>query len=201
MIALISNRSHRLGGAFLAVLACGVAACSGGSAITGNLSDGGTSDGGADGGTGASTPDPSCRASYPVSQPLSAPCCVDRGADACGAGLFCAAFDGRTQPTCYPEHSRLVGETCTADVQCQSSACEASGVCSKLAPDGGCATPGGCGTPADDSGSPHPGMCPPTCATNNDCAASCPSSPKYTQCCDTITSICYANLAPQCPTP
>jgi hypothetical protein len=195
-----SHRSRRRGPVLLAGLVWGIAACSGGSTISGLGADGGSAgDGGAESGSDI-TPGPSCRASYPVSQPLSAPCCLDRGADACGAGLFCAAFDGRTQPTCYPEHSRLAGEACTGNVQCQSSACAASGVCSDVALDGGCATPGGCGGPPD-SGVPHPGKCPPTCASNAECAASCPKSASYISCCDTVTSVCYASTASKCPGP
>jgi hypothetical protein len=53
----------------------------------------------------------------------SEPCCFAFGVDACGANLFCAAFDGRTQTTCYPNGSRKGTEQCTADGQCASSAC------------------------------------------------------------------------------
>jgi len=59
----------------------------------------------------------------PPTQGLSEPCCPGHGVDACGAGLFCAAFDGRTIPSCYPERSRLDGESCTADAQCVSESC------------------------------------------------------------------------------
>lgn len=45
------------------------------------------------------------------------------GVDACGAGLFCAAFDERTVPTCYPVRSREVGETCKEDDQCVTRKC------------------------------------------------------------------------------
>jgi hypothetical protein len=54
---------------------------------------------------------------------LSQPCCLDRGVDACGAELFCAAFDGHTQATCYPEFSRQDQTECTADNQCSSQHC------------------------------------------------------------------------------
>jgi hypothetical protein len=59
----------------------------------------------------------------------SEPCCLAFGADACGANLFCAAFDGRTVPTCYVESTRLDGEQCDDDVHCASRACSDSGVC------------------------------------------------------------------------
>ena len=58
-----------------------------------------------------------------VSQPLSAPCCLELGIDACGAGLFCAAFDGREQATCYPEYSRGAGQECAEDRHCLSQRC------------------------------------------------------------------------------
>jgi hypothetical protein len=50
-------------------------------------------------------------------------CCPDYGADACGADLFCAAFDGREIATCYREYSRLGLEECTDDVQCMTQSC------------------------------------------------------------------------------
>lgn len=50
-------------------------------------------------------------------------CCPDHGADACGADLFCAAFDGREIASCYREYSRLGLEECTADVQCATRSC------------------------------------------------------------------------------
>lgn len=59
----------------------------------------------------------------PPSQQASEPCCPDHGPDACGALLFCAAFDGRTQPTCYPERSRLDLDECGEDVHCASGLC------------------------------------------------------------------------------
>jgi hypothetical protein len=59
----------------------------------------------------------------PKSQGPSQPCCQGYGIDACGAGLFCAAFDGRTQATCYANYSRDAGQTCSADAQCQTESC------------------------------------------------------------------------------
>lgn len=56
-----------------------------------------------------------CPDDVPPARGLSERCCPSFGADACGAGLFCAALDGRTIPTCYPEHSRAEGATCTAN--------------------------------------------------------------------------------------
>jgi hypothetical protein len=87
----------------------------------------------------------SCKSRFPASQAASAPCCPDWGVDACGASLFCAALDGRTQPTCYPEHSRLPNQSCTADVQCISFSCATSGVCKGI-PGGSCTPEVGCGS-------------------------------------------------------
>ncbi len=58
-----------------------------------------------------------------ASQSVSQPCCPGRGIDACGANLFCAAFDGRSQPTCYPERSRPDLGECSEDRQCASGEC------------------------------------------------------------------------------
>lgn len=84
--------------------------------------------------------------SFPVSQGLSEPCCTSFGIDACGAGLFCAAFDGRTQATCYGERTRNALETCTADNQCESGDCSATGVCAGL-PGDRCTADSGCTSP------------------------------------------------------
>ncbi|MBL9039022.1 MAG: hypothetical protein JNG84_10940 [Archangium sp.] len=62
----------------------------------------------------------------PPSQQESMPCSRDLGIDACGAGLVCAALDGRTVPTCYRERSRPDGSECTNAPQCASGACNAS---------------------------------------------------------------------------
>lgn len=59
----------------------------------------------------------------PIGQAMSQPCCLAHGVDACGANLFCAAFDGRTQPTCYPERSRTDNTECDADIHCVSNSC------------------------------------------------------------------------------
>lgn len=195
---MLSIPRARIGGFFLATLVGGIAACSGGSTI-GSVTDGGAGSTGTEGGSPSTVTDTSCSATYPVSQPMSAPCCPDRGADACGAGLFCAAFDGRTQSTCYPERSRPNGHTCTADVQCVSNTCDASGTCSDVTPDGGCTKPGGCGPTPDSGPPPKPGKCPSSCASNSDCQATCPAFPSGTQCCDLLTTTCYASNTPQCP--
>ncbi len=59
----------------------------------------------------------------PKSQGLSEPCCMKYGIDACGAGLFCEKFDGRTLATCYPEKSRGDMTECREDKHCLSGVC------------------------------------------------------------------------------
>jgi hypothetical protein len=67
---------------------------------------------------------------FATSQAASEPCCLAHGVDACGAELFCAAFDGRQQPTCYVEGVRASGEQCGADAHCLSDDCHPElGVC------------------------------------------------------------------------
>lgn len=93
---------------------------------------------------GLSSPDQDCTG-LSRSQTVSQPCCLAFGVDACGANLFCAAFDGREQPTCYVERSRKDLEACTEDRQCVSGACNSlSGKCrstplTKCDPATGCA--------------------------------------------------------------
>jgi hypothetical protein len=143
-----------------------------------------------DGGNGES-----CKSAQPASQGASQPCCKDWGPDACGAALFCAAFDGRTQTTCYPDHSRLDGESCSADTQCLHNVC-----------DGTCTGPAVLPPvlpPADDAGADPPGppgKCPSTCTTNAQCESTCPPVPGGgSQCCDTFTGVCYGSKTPTCP--
>jgi hypothetical protein len=64
------------------------------------------------------------------SQALSEECDPDLGIDACGAGLFCEAFDGREVYTCYELRSRLPGEECSASEQCVNQKC-GGGICLK----------------------------------------------------------------------
>ena len=72
--------------------------------------------------TGSPPPAQSC-VDLPLSQQASEPCCPEHGPDACGASLFCEAFDGRQQPTCYIEGSRQDREECRADAHCASQSC------------------------------------------------------------------------------
>ena len=57
------------------------------------------------------------------SRTMSEPCCPELDIDACGAGLVCAALDGRTVPTCYAESSRLDGSECSESSLCVSRRC------------------------------------------------------------------------------
>lgn len=78
------------------------------------------------------------------SRTLSQPCCLDLGIDACGAGLVCAALDGRTQPTCYAEASRLDGRECTDDLLCASQSCDAEAGRCQASPNAICEAELGC---------------------------------------------------------
>ncbi len=149
--------------------------CSAGSG-TGSFGDGG-SEGGVprtlgDGGAAIAQ---DCMG-IPASQTVSQPCCLASGIDACGASLFCAAFDGRKQPTCYLERSRLDMTECTEDRQCTSGECNLTArecrsvmgaACTEAV---GCAATGGrssvcvdaaCAATDGKTGSP--------CATSADC--------------------------------
>lgn len=102
------------------ILAIALAACGG---------SGGGGGGGGSGGTGGRAED--CE--QEPSKGLSEACCPAHGMDACGAGLFCAAFDGRKTPTCYAERSRLDMTTCGEDRQCVSASCNVeAGLCRTL---------------------------------------------------------------------
>ncbi len=124
-----------------------------------------------DGGNG-NTASTGCK-SIPAVRTMSESCCADYGVDACGAGLFCAAFDGRTIATCYPLHSRASLDTCTADNQCQSGSCNL--------------TTGRCRGGAYDACTPATGCR----EANRSCIAVCPG---YTNC----TTSCSQPCVPQC---
>jgi hypothetical protein len=80
----------------------------------------------------------------------SEPCCLDFGVDACGANLFCAAFDGRSQATCYVVGTRTAGEECKESKQCLSGSCVKNKCAALLSetcdPAIGCAQKGATGT-------------------------------------------------------
>lgn len=99
--------------------------------------------GGAEGEDGPAVDDGDACISGQRSQGPSESCCLDFGADACGANLFCAVFDGRSVPTCYVEHTRLDGETCRADVNCASGSCAETGIC-RASPGQPCSREVGC---------------------------------------------------------
>lgn len=198
-------------------------ACSTGTSTTLVSPDGGASVDAA----GPDTGGRACKEANPASQGASEPCCAEWGADACGAGLFCAAFDGRAQTTCYPDHSRLGGDTCAADAQCASGSCAASSVC-KGVPGGTCDLAVGCGTPAGSQslfycangnsgptcqlcradsevpacttlpdGGPVPNKCVSQCQSHAQCQGSCPPVSNRVACCDAPTGSCF--LAATCP--
>jgi hypothetical protein len=83
------------------------------------------------------------------SRTLSEECCPDFGVDACGAGLFCAALDGREVPTCFLEGSRRSGETCEEDRSCGSGTCRA-GRCQSLLGES-CSVDVGCTNPVNNN--------------------------------------------------
>ena len=75
---------------------------------------------------------PECNGIPPV-RTESESCCKAYGADACGATLFCENFDGREISTCYPLHSRLGREQCSADEHCVSGVCNLdTGLCKSV---------------------------------------------------------------------
>lgn len=110
------------------VLICillGLVACEGPTLdVRREASDSGSGPGGAGGeleGAGGTGGMEGC--TEPMGQAAAQPCCPSHGLDACGAGLFCGAFDGRTLPTCYAEGARKDEESCTEDRQCASGSC------------------------------------------------------------------------------
>ena len=98
----------------------------------------------ADASARADVGDPSA-CTVPRVQSVSEECCLAFGIDACGAGLFCAAFDGRTLATCYALGSRLAGQECTADEHCATGTCGPSGHCAAT-PGQPCTAADGCAT-------------------------------------------------------
>ena len=76
------------------------------------------------------------------------------GVDACGAGLFCAAFDNRKYYTCYRLGTRQRGQSCTADNQCAFDDCT-SGVCARAS----------VGMPCQSSNDCKSGHCSRVCYT------------------------------------
>jgi len=140
--------------AIVFVLACLslVGACGGGSSSSDRSST-----------AGAGSTDGQCK-SIAANRGASETCCPNYGADACGAGLVCAALDGRTIPSCYPERSRLGGQQCTTNQLCISGVCAPTQKCAGVSGDTcdiatGCADPtsstarvGCCGALSADTG-------------------------------------------------
>jgi hypothetical protein len=115
----------------------------------------------------------------PRSQGLSQPCCILHGVDACGAMLFCAAFDGRSTATCYQEYSRMDGQACNADHNCKSGKCTA-GICGMGMPTAAASTAASSGaggasasSSSTGSGSGGCGNAPASCQQACDVAFCC----------------------------
>lgn len=117
---------------FCLALCVAVVAC-------GNEGDGSDSSDGAGGKANACEP----------SRGASESCCLALGIDACGAGLFCAALDGRTTPSCYVERSRLDGEECGADDHCASASCHPQQHRCRMSPGAACEAALGCSDAID----------------------------------------------------
>lgn len=137
-----------LGAGILAAVAAGaLVGCSGsGGTATTRFDGGAEADGGirpvTDGGVGA----PQDCSGIGPSQTVSQPCCLANGVDACGANLFCAAFDGRKHPTCYLERSRADMAECSEDRQCTSGSCNVDSRKCRSMPGAVCTEAVGCAT-------------------------------------------------------
>lgn len=95
---------------------------------------------------------------------VSEACCQKYGIDACGAGLFCAAFDGRKFDTCYPLHSRFALEECSDDSHCATGACNLASHLCKSSYGDDCTAAVGC-TDGD--------VCENICPGYNECVSDC----------------------------
>src|SRR5690554_3912984 len=96
------------------------------------------------GGSDADVEPESCDGIEPVAG-LAERCCEGFGIDACGPGLFCAAYDGREFAACYVEHSREDGESCKADSECLSYRCHQGNERCAASPNASCTLADGCG--------------------------------------------------------
>lgn len=142
-------------------------------------------------------------AGLPSSQSVSQPCCLERGIDACGANLFCAAFDGRKQPTCYAERSRLDMTECTEDRQCTSGACNVEEKMCRSAPRAVCTSAIGCASVDGKRAVCKAERCVVTdgsigsaCAADGDCTNGvCDSTGR---CVGAAGATCKENYADQC---
>ncbi len=134
--------------------------------------------------------------SYPPSQTASQPCCLELGVDACGANLFCAAYDGRTQATCYLEHSRADMTECDEDRQCASSSCNTSLRKCRSLPLSLCETEVGCALDPQGNRYVCAGPTDLTCKAIGDGSkgSACESAA------DCLTSICVDHLCGCCTT-
>lgn len=195
----------RLRALALSSLACFVmVGCAGSSPTTGPFGDGG-GEGGAGRGAASSDGGPAVAqdcSGLASSQTVSEPCCLARGIDACGGNLFCAAFDGRKQPTCYLERSRLDMTECTEDRQCMSGSCNiearkcrsTGGTCTEAV---GCATTGGrtmvC---VDEKCTQTDGKTGSPCAVESDCTSG--SCNAENRCVGNVGATCSESKSGQC---
>jgi hypothetical protein len=173
-------RSCGLGAAIFAAITLGaLVGCAGSSGTTGARVDGGA-DGDVESGTPTGDGGPvvaqDC-SGIGTSQTVSQPCCLANGVDACGANLFCAAFDGRKQPTCYLERSRADMTECSEDRQCTSGSCNVESSKCRSMPGGVCSEAVGCATDAGENSVCVAAKCTWTdgktgsaCASDGDCA-------------------------------
>ena len=150
----------------LAALDCGTDGAGGGR-TTGDAGDAGD----------AAVLDPGSCSAISKTQGPSEACCPGYGIDACGAGLFCAAFDGRTQATCYVDGSRADQTECSDDHQCTSGSCNATERKCRSLPGFACTSQTGCAAAMGQSYVCVGGTCTRSngeagapCATATDCS-------------------------------
>jgi len=55
--------------------------------------------------------------------------------------------------------------------------------------------------PSQTDAAPAEKKCAPSCASDSDCAATCPASGGATPCCDLATKTCYNSASATCPKP
>jgi hypothetical protein len=146
--------------------------------------------------------DLACTASIPKAQPPTAECCPAWGIDACGGGLFCAAFDGRSVAVCYLEHSRTGGQECFDDLHCVTASCNtAVGKC-RVSPGERCSEEIGCAPSGGSTYGCSGGVCVKTmcsvCGELACCDGVCTDAAIDTFNCGTCGNACTEASAPGC---
>jgi hypothetical protein len=142
-----------------------------------------------------------CKELFPASQTLSEPCCEEWGVDACGAGLFCAAFDGRKQATCYAENSRRDGEACGADLHCASRSCNVEKAACRSSNYARCDVTIGCAPSlaGDTFWCDDVYNNPPQCSGLLSCNSSCTKNEQcLSQACGTVRGACLCLKGENC---